>query len=45
VRYPMYEMGQAIGAMIIGLVKSRGQEPSRTIAFEPELVVRKSCGC
>ena len=45
VRYPMYEMGQAIGAMIIALVKSRGQEPPRTIAFEPELVVRKSCGC
>jgi len=45
VRYPMYEMGLAVGTMIIELVKGQGLIPPRTIAFEPELEVRKSCGC
>jgi len=45
IRYPMHEMGEAIGAMILDLVGSREHDRARTVAFEPELVVRKSCGC
>jgi len=45
VRYPMYEMGVQIGTLILDAIKNSGRSSTQTIEFEPELVVRRSCGC
>ncbi|MGB4408505.1 MAG: LacI family DNA-binding transcriptional regulator [Sphaerochaeta sp.] len=45
IRYPMYVMGEAIASMILDQVQNKGTPSIATLNFEPELVIRQSCGC
>ena len=45
IRYPLYPMGKAIGKMILDKVKNNSGSNNESKYFEPELIIRKSCGC
>jgi len=45
VRYPMYEMGVRIGELILQSIQEKVRTPAQNIRFDPELVIRRSCGC
>jgi len=45
IRYPMYEMGEAIAIMVLDQIQNRATPSISALDFEPELVIRKSCGC
>ncbi len=45
IRYPMYEMGESIATMILDRVHDKNPNTIKSLSFEPELVIRQSCGC
>ncbi|MGI6467323.1 MAG: LacI family DNA-binding transcriptional regulator [Sphaerochaetaceae bacterium] len=45
ISYPLSEMGKEIGKMVVELIRAEDTPVAKTLQFEGELVVRKSCGC
>lgn len=44
IRQPAYEMGAAAVDLLLDRITGQRESPPRTVAFEPELIVRQSCG-